>query len=152
MSAKLPWSHNVLIINKDKWGNNYMQLKPIKEKTMPYPTIKEVSKSKLIKEILFATVLTPGKDFLPVAVISYVPNNVLKIKFFKLIRDISIFITILSSILLFANKKKINRCISENEVVEKLNKHRKNKWWIFGISIAIIVISSLAIVYLENYM
>ena len=61
---------------------------------------------------------------------------------------------ILSSILLFVNKKKINKCISENEVAEKLkklNKHRKIKWWIFGISIAIIVISSLAIVYLENY-
>ena len=61
---------------------------------------------------------------------------------------------ILSSILLFVNKKKINKCISENEVAEKLkklNKHRKIKWWIFVISIAIIVISSLAIVYLENY-
>ncbi len=29
---------------------------------------------------------------------------------------------ILSSILLFVNKKKINKCISENEVAEKLKK------------------------------
>lgn len=142
-------------INKDK-GVNYMELKPIKEKNeVLYPTIKEVPKSNFMKEMLLATAITPGQIY-PVAVICYVavPANVFPIKICKLIRTISIFITILSSILLFVNKKKINKCISENEVAEKLkklNKHRKIKWWIFSVSIAIIVISSLAIVYLENY-
>lgn len=141
-------------INKNK-GVNYMELKPIKEKNEAlYPTLKEVPKSNFMKEMLLATAITPGP--IPVAVICYVavPANVFPIKICKLIRTISIFIMILSSILLFVNKKKINKCISENEVAEKLkklNKHRKIKWWIFGISIAIIVISSLAIVYLENY-
>lgn len=134
-----------------------MELKPIKEKNeVLYPTIREVPKSNFMKEMLLATTITPGQIY-PVAVICYVavPSNMFPIKICKLIRSISIFITILSSILLFINKKKINKCISENEVAEKLkklNKHRKIKWWILGISIAIIVISSIAIVYLENYM
>ena len=57
--------------------------------------------------------------------------------------------------LLFINKMKINKCTTENgmeENLKKLNKHRKIKWWIFGISIAIIVITSIVIYYLENYM
>lgn len=132
-----------------------MELKPIKEKNEAlYPTIKEVPKSNFMKEMLLATVITPNQIFEPITVTRIaiaVPANVFPIKICKLIRTISIFIMILSSILLFVNKKKINKCISENEVAEKLNKHRKIKWWIFGISIAIIVISSLAIVYLENY-
>lgn len=140
-------------INKNK-GVNYMELKPIKEKNEAlYPTIKEVPKSNFMKEMLLATAITPNQIIVtPIAIA--VPANVFPIKICKLIRTISIFIMILSSILLFVNKKKINKCISENEVAEKLkklNKHRKIKWWIFGISIAIIVISSLAIVYLENY-
>lgn len=131
-----------------------MELKPIKEKNEAlYPTIKEVPKSNFMKEMLLATAITPNQIIVtPIAIA--VPANVFPIKICKLIRTISIFIMILSSILLFVNKKKINKCISENEVAEKLkklNKHRKIKWWIFGISIAIIVISSLAIVYLENY-
>ena len=108
-----------------------------------------------MKEMLLATAITPDQMLKPMTSIAIaVPANVFPIKICKLIRTISIFIMILSSILLFVNKKKINKCISENEVAEKLkklNKHRKIKWWIFGISIAIIVISSLAIVYLENY-
>jgi len=130
-----------------------MELKPIKEKNEAlYPTIKEVPKSNFMKEMLLATAITPYQMLKPMTSIAIaVPANVFPIKICKLIRTISIFIMILSSILLFVNKKKINKCISENEVAEKLNKHRKIKWWIFGISIAIIVISSLAIVYLENY-
>ena len=135
-----------------------MELKPIKEKNEAlYPTIKEVPKSNFMKEMLLATAITPNQIFEPITVTRIaiaVLANVFPIKICKLIRTISIFIMILSSILLFVNKKKINKCISENEVAEKLkklNKHRKIKWWIFGISIAIIVISSLAIVYLENY-
>lgn len=135
-----------------------MELKPIKEKNEAlYPTIKEVPKSNFMKEMLLATAITPNQIVEPITVTRIaiaVPANVFPIKICKLIRTISIFIMILSSILLFVNKKKINKCISENEVAEKLkklNKHRKIKWWIFGISIAIIVISSLAIVYLENY-
>lgn len=131
-----------------------MELKPIKEKNEAlYPTIKEVPKSNFMKEMLLATAITPDQMLMTSIAIA-VPANVFPIKICKLIRTISIFIMILSSILLFVNKKKINKCISENEVAEKLkklNKHRKIKWWIFGISIAIIVISSLAIVYLENY-
>jgi hypothetical protein len=142
-------------INKNK-GVNYMELKPIKEKNEAlYPTIKEVPKSNFMKEMLLATAITPAPGQIIVTHIAIaVPANVFPIKICKSIRTISIFIMILSSILLFVNKKKINKCISENEVAEKLkklNKHRKIKWWIFGISIAIIVISSLAIVYLENY-
>ena len=142
-------------INKNK-GVNYMELKPIKEKNEAlYPTIKEVPKSNFMKEMLLATAITPAPGQIIVTHIAIaVPANVFPIKICKLIRTISIFIMILSSILLFVIKKKINKCISENEVAEKLkklNKHRKIKWWIFGISIAIIVISSLAIVYLENY-
>lgn len=142
-------------INKNK-GVNYMELKPIKEKNEAlYPTIKEVPKSNFMKEMLLATAITPDQMLKPMTSIAIaVPANVFPIKICKSIRTISIFIMILSSILLFVNKKKINKCISENEVAEKLkklNKHRKIKWWIFGISIAIIVISSLAIVYLENY-
>lgn len=133
-----------------------MELKPIKEKNEAlYPTIKEVPKSNFMKEMLLATAITPAPGQIIVTHIAIaVPANVFPIKICKLIRTISIFIMILSSILLFVNKKKINKCISENEVAEKLkklNKHRKIKWWIFGISIAIIVISSLAIIYLENY-
>ena len=135
-----------------------MELKPIKEKNEAlYPTIKEVPKSNFMKEMLLATAITPNQISEPITVTRIaiaVPANVFPINICKLIRTISIFIMILSSILLFVNKKKINKCISENEVAEKLkklNKHRKIKWWIFGISIAIIVISSLAIVYLENY-
>ena len=108
-----------------------------------------------MKEMLLATAITPAPGQIIVTHIAIaVPANVFPIKICKSIRTISIFIMILSSILLFVNKKKINKCISENEVAEKLkklNKHRKIKWWIFVISIAIIVISSLAIVYLENY-
>ena len=142
-------------INKNK-GVNYMELKPKKEKNEAlYPTIKEVPKSNFMKEMLLATAITPAPGQIIVTHIAIaVPANVFPIKICKSIRTISIFIMILSSILLFVNKKKINKCISENEVAEKLkklNKHRKIKWWIFGISIAIIVISSLAIVYLENY-
>lgn len=133
-----------------------MELKPIKEKNEAlYPTIKEVPKSNFMKEMLLATAITPAPGQIIVTHIAIaVPANVFPIKICKSIRTISIFIMIFSSILLFVNKKKINKCISENEVAEKLkklNKHRKIKWWIFGISIAIIVISSLAIVYLENY-
>lgn len=133
-----------------------MELKPIKEKNEAlYPTIKEVPKSNFMKEMLLATAITPAPGQIIVTHIAIaVPANVFPIKICKSIRTISIFIMILSSILLFVNKKKINKCISENEVakkLKKLNKHRKIKWWIFGISIAIIVISSLAIVYLENY-
>lgn len=133
-----------------------MELKPIKEKNEAlYTTIKEVPKSNFMKEMLLATAITPYQMLKPMTSIAIaVPANVFPIKICKLIRTISIFIMILSSILLFVNKKKINKCISENEVAEKLkklNKHRKIKWWIFGISIAIIVISSLAIIYLENY-
>ena len=133
-----------------------MELKPIKEKNEAlYPTIKEVPKSNFMKEMLLATAITPDQMLKPMTSIAIaVPANVFPIKICNLIRTISIFIMILSSILLFVNIKKINKCISENEVAEKLkklNKHRKIKWWIFGISIAIIVISSLAIVYLENY-
>ena len=136
-----------------------MELKPIKEKNEAlYPTIKEVPKSNSIKEILLATAITPVQRIdLPVAVVCYVAtvSYIVPIKICKLIRSISILITILSSILLFINKMKINKCISENEVAEKmkkLNRHRKMKWWLFGISVAIIVITSLVIVYLENYM
>ena len=133
-----------------------MELKPIKEKNEAlYPTIKEVPKSNFMKEMLLATAITPYQMLKPMTSIAIaVPANVFPIKICKLIRTISIFIMILSSILLFVNKKKINKCISENEVAEKLkklNKHRKIKWWIFGISIPIIVISTLAIDYLENY-
>ena len=144
-------------INKNK-GVNYMELKPIKEKNEAlYPTIKEVPKSNFMKEMLLATAITPNQIFEPITVTRIaiaVPANVFPIKICKLIRTISIFIMILSSILLFVKKKKINKCISENEVAEKLkklNKHRKIKWWIFGISIAIIVIRSLAVVCLEKY-
>ena len=114
-----------------------MELKPIKEKNEAlYPTIKEVPKSNFMKEMLLATAITPNQIFEPITVTRIaiaVPANVFPIKICKLIRTISIFIMILSSILLFVNKKKINKCISENEVAEKLkklNKHRKIKWWI----------------------
>ncbi len=134
-----------------------MELKPIKEKNEAlYPTIKEVPKSNYMKEMLLVATITPG-EVIPVAVICYVavPSNIFPIKICKLIRSISIFITILSTILLIINKMKINKCTNENgmkENIKKLNKHRKIKWWIFGISIAIIVITSIFIYYLENYM
>ena len=134
-----------------------MELKPRKEKNeVLYPTIKEVPKSNHMKEILLAATITPEQIY-PVAVICYVavPSNIFPIKICKLIRSVAIIITILSSILLFVNKMKINKTIGKNEVDEtlkKLNKHRKIKWWIFGISVSIILITSLSIVYLENYM
>lgn len=133
-----------------------MELKPRKEKNeVLYPTIKEVPKSNHMKEILLAATITPEQIY-PVAVICYVavPSNIFPIKICKLIRSVAIIITILSSILLFVNKMKINKTIGKNEVDEtlkKLNKHRKIKWWIFGISVSIILITSLSIVYLENY-
>ena len=110
-------------INKNK-GVNYMELKPIKEKNEAlYPTIKEVPKSNFMKEMLLATAITPYQMLKPMTSIAIaVPANVFPIKICKLIRTISIFIMILSSILLFVNKKKINKCISENEVAEKLKK------------------------------
>ena len=138
-----------------------MELKPIKErKEALYPTIKEVPKSNYMKEILLAAAIAidPKQMVdLYVAVPCYVAvaSNIFPIKICKLIRNISIIITILSTILLFINKMKINKCTAENgmeENLKKLNKHRKIKWWIFGISIAILVITSIVIYYLENYM
>lgn len=134
-----------------------MELKPIKErKEALYPTIKEVPKSNYMKEMLLAATIS-NIELLPIAVPCYVAvaSNIFPIKICKLIRNISIIITILSTILLFINKMKINKCTTENGIEEnlkKLNKHRKIKWWIFGISIAIIVITSIVIYYLENYM
>lgn len=134
-----------------------MELKPIKEKKETlYPTIKEVPKSNYMKEMLLAAAIS-NIEVLPIAVPCYVAvaSNIFPIKICKLIRNISIIITILSTILLFINKMKINKCTTENgmeENLKKLNKHRKIKWWIFGISIAILVITSIVIYYLENYM
>lgn len=130
-----------------------MELKPIEEKNKAlYPTIKEVPKSSFIKEMFMAANISE-LPVIYVAVPSYLDN--VPIKICSLLRWIFSIITILSSILLVVNKIKINKCKNENEMAEKLsklNKHRKIKWWILGISIAIIVITSLVIGYLENYM
>lgn len=132
-----------------------MELKPIKEKKQVlYPTIKDVPKYNFVKEMLLAVAVIPDSTGItPVYVTAYVvPSYMFEVNICKIIRGISIVTTIVSAILLFINKKKINKCLSENEVLKKLNKHRKIKWWIFGISIALIVITSLVIVYIENYM
>lgn len=139
-----------------------MELKPIKEKNETlYPTIKEVPKSNYMKEMLLVTTITPGQimtEAVPcyVATVSYFVPVIEPVKIFKIIRSVAILITILSSILLIINKMKINKCTTENEIKENLkksNKHRKIKWWIYvSISIAIIVITSIVIYYLENYM
>lgn len=134
-----------------------MELKPIKEKKETlYPTIKEVPKSNYMKEMLLAAAIS-NIEILPIAVPCYVAvaSNIFPIKICKLIRNISIIITILSTILLFINKIRINKCTAESGIEEnlkKVNKHRKIKWWILGISIATIVITSIVIYYLENYM
>ena len=93
-------------INKNK-GVNYMELKPIKEKNEAlYPTI---------KEMLLATAITPAPGQIIVTHIAIaVPANVFPIKICKSIRTISIFIMILSSILLFVNKKKEDLCLFHN--------------------------------------
>ena len=134
-----------------------MELKPIKEKKETlYPTIKEVPKSNYMKEMLLAAAIS-NIEVLPIAVPCYVAvaSNIFPIKICKLIRNISIIITIFSTILLFINKIRINKCTAESGIEEnlkKVNKHRKIKWWILGISIATIVITSIVIYYLENYM
>ena len=83
-----------------------MELKPIKEKNEAlYPTIKEVPKSNFMKEMLLATAITPNQIFEPITVTCIaiaVPANVFPTKICKLIRTISIFIMILSSILLLS--------------------------------------------------
>lgn len=130
-----------------------MELKPIKEKSEAlYPTIKEVPKSSFIKEMFMAANISE-LPVIYVAVPSYLDN--VPIKICSLIRWIFSIVAILSSILLVVNKIKINKCKNEDETSEKLtklNKHRKIKWWILGISIAIIVITFLVIWCIENYM
>lgn len=132
-----------------------MEIRPIKENNETlYPTIKEVPKTSHMKEIILAASIFPN-EMLPVAVPCYVAvvsTMVIPITICKLIRIISLIVTILSSILLLINKKKTTNNIMDNENLSKLNKHRKIKLWIFSISIAIIVITSLVIVYLENHM
>lgn len=134
-----------------------MELKPIKEKKETlYPTIKEVPKSNYMKEMLLAVAIS-NLEPLPIAVPCYVAvaSNFFPIKICKLIRNISIIITIFSTILLFINKIRINKCTAESGIEEnlkKVNKHKKIKWWILGISIATIVITSIVIYYLEIYM
>lgn len=129
-----------------------MELKPIKNKAIAYPTIKEISNTDPIKELLIAITLPIRPEAVDyVAVSSYVrPINIC-----NLIRSISIIITILSSILLIINKLKITKCINNNgdiEKIKKLKKYKKIRWWIFGISVSIIIITSFIIFYLENYM
>lgn len=135
-----------------------MELKPIKEKNeVLYPTIAETSKSNIIDKMFLATAINVTDQIYPVAVVCYVatPSYIRPINICNLIRVISIFITVLSAIMLFINKMKINKLIEQKETDEKitkLKKKRKIKWWIFGISIAIIIITSIVIVYLKNQM
>lgn len=153
-----------MIKYKFRKGFYYMQLKPVKEKKETlYPTIKEVPESNCLKELLlFATFTSTGVSdgIYAIAIPSYTPSDVVSVSYVvtmiicKLIRIISVIITIISIIFQFRNKMKINKCITENEVAEKLKKLKKNRrirWWILGISMTIIVITSIIIVYLENH-
>ena len=129
-----------------------MELKPINtKKEILYPTKKEVPKSKFMKEMLLVAPFPTEIEVCYVATPSYIyPINIC-----KLIRNISIFIAILSSIMLFINKIKINKFIKQKESeekIKKLSKNKKIKWWILGISIAICIITSIVIFYFENQM
>jgi len=135
-----------------------MKLKPKKEKSeILYPTIKETSKSNITKKMFLATAINVTGQIYPVAVVCYVatPSYIRPISICKVIRIISIFIAVLSAIILFVNKMKIDKLIEKKETEEKiakLKKKRKIKWWIFGISIAIIIITSIVIIYFKNQM
>lgn len=135
-----------------------MELRPIEEKSKAlYPTAKNAPKINFKKELFLATSISISQPvILYVAVPCYVAvvSNTMPIAICGLIRWIFAIVSIFSSISLYINKIKINKCIKENEnteKIEKLNKGKKIKLWILGISIAIVVITSLVIGYLENY-
>ena len=144
-------------------GFYYMQLKPIRKKETLYPTIKEVPESCCLKKLLLFATFTPtgiSDEIYSIAIPSYTPSDVVSVSYSvtiiicKLIRFIFAVITIFSIIFQFKNRMKVNKCITENEVVEKqkkLKKDEKIRWLFLVMSMTIIIISSIIIIYLEDH-